>query len=257
MSVITTRRKNLTTKQLAVLRLLYRFRFGTTELLTQALELKNKTKMNKRLQLLLEQEYIGRNYNPEYRLLRKHASYYLLPKGIKALKEAEPNYDQVVLHNLHKDKTASEQFINHSLAVFKHYCDLKAQYGDSLRFFTKSQLAQFDYFPKPLPDAYIRLKVSPKEKQYFLEVLQSTRPFFVAVRKARRYISYADDGEWEATNTMLPNVLLVCDGDTLRKRLEKHVANLDDIDEDLKFFVTTDPALLLPKTATREKPEAA
>lgn len=242
-----THYKSLNSKQLDVLRLLYRFRFGTTELIARALMVKTKNKMNERLKVLLDQEYIGRNYEPEYRLLRKHASYYLLPKGISALKQAEPNYNKAVLHNLHKDKTASEQFVNHSLAIFKTYCDLKARYGESLRFFTKSQLAQFDYSPKPLPDAYIRLKAGNKEKQYFLEVLQSTRPFFVAVRKARRYISYADDGEWEVTNTDLPTVLLVCDNDTLRKRLEKHLANIDDVDEDLKFLIATDPIPVLPR----------
>lgn len=232
-----THRKPLNSKQLAILRLLYRFRFATTELLTLALDTKSKIKMNERLKILLEQEYIGRKYESEYRLLRKHASYYLLPKGINALKESDGNYDKAILHNIHKDKTASDQFINHSLSVFKVYCDLKVKYGDRLRFFTKSQLTHFDYFPKPLPDAFMRLQAGSKEKQYFLEVLQSTRPFFVSVRKVRKYIDFADGGEWEVVESKLPTILLSCDNDALLKRLEKYVGSLDDIDEDLEFIV--------------------
>ena len=67
--------------------LLYRFRFATSHLLTQTLGIKDKSKMNQRLRVLAQQEYVGRNYTPEYRLQGKHASYFSLPKGIKALKQ--------------------------------------------------------------------------------------------------------------------------------------------------------------------------
>lgn len=236
MTSSSTHRKPLNSKQLAILRLLYRFRFATTELLTLALETKSKSKMNERLKILLEQEYIGRKYEPEYRLLRKHASYYLLPKGMNALKGSDGNYDKAILHNIHKDKTASDQFIDHSLNVFKVYCDLKAKYEDRLRFFTKSQLTHFDYFPKPLPDAYIRLKDNDQERQYFLEMLQSTRPFFVSIRKVQKFVSYVDEDEWGVTDTDLPTVLLVCNDKTLQFRLEKYLTKLDD-NEDLKLRV--------------------
>lgn len=230
-------RKTLNTKQLSILDLLYLFRFGTTELLAEALE-GSKIKMNERLKVLLEQDYIGRNYEPEYRLLRKHASYYLLPKGIKVLRGTGDNYDSNILHSIYKDKSASEQFINHSLAVFRAYCQLKNKYGDSLRFFTKSKLTQFEYFPNPLPDAYIRLESEHGEKQYFLEILQSTRPYFVSVRKARRYVTYAEEGEWEDTGTDLPSIVLICDTETLKKRLDNHLDKLTNETDELQFIAT-------------------
>ncbi len=230
---------SLNSKQLGILQLLYRFRFGTTELIAQALAIKTKNKMNERLKILLDQEYIGRNYEPEYRLLRKHATYYLLPKGIKALKEHDDKCDKAVLHNIYKDKTASKQFIDRCLATFKTYCELRTKHGDNLRFFTKSQLNQFEYFPKPLPDAYARVKTARSEKQYFLEVLHG-RPFFISVRKLRHYIAYADSGEWEDTGTHLPTVVLLCDSDTLKKRLDKQLEKLGyDIDPDELQFLTT------------------
>jgi uncharacterized cysteine cluster protein YcgN (CxxCxxCC family) len=226
-----THRKSLNEKQLDILRLLYRFRFGTTELLALALGIKSKHKMNERLKILLDREYIGRNYESEYRLLRKHASYYLLPKGIKALRASDDKYDESVLHNLHKDKSASEQFIQLNLQVLKAYCDVASGHSNC-KFFTKSQLSQFDYFPEPLPDAYIRINEGRQEEQYFVEILQSFRPFFVAVRKVRKYLTYAEDGEWDVTGTNLPCVLLICDDQTLKKRVGKLLVKLEGERED-------------------------
>ncbi len=82
--------KPLNQKQLSLLDTLYRFRFATTELLTQTLGTSNKGKMNQRLKLLLDQEYIGRRYEKTYHLTGRHASYFLQAKGIKALKD-RPN----------------------------------------------------------------------------------------------------------------------------------------------------------------------
>jgi hypothetical protein len=239
---MSTHRKSLNTKQLAILDLLYRFRFGTTDLFTKALEVNHKTKMNERLKILLDQEYIGRHYEPEYRLLRKHASYYLLPKGMKALRELDTKYDETILRNSYKDKTASDQFINHNLTIFKTYCDLKVIHGDKLKFFTKSQLKPYDYFPHPLPDAYFRIETDKQPKQYFLEALESSRPFFVSVRKARRYIAYSENGEWDDTETELPTVILVCDSGTLKRRMDKQVEKIaSDIDPDeLSYLATID-----------------
>jgi hypothetical protein len=239
--------RSLNTKQLDILRLLYRFRFATTHLLTQALNTKSKNKMNERLKVLLDQEYIGRNFNTEYRLLRKHASYHLLPKGIDALKRIPDNkFDTSVLHNIYKDKSASEQFINHCLGVFEVYCQLKATYGDKLRFFTKSQLAnKYDYFSEFVPSVYLRVDISGVEKEFFLEYLQDSKPFFTAIQRLRQYAEYASSGEWEAElESDLPKVLLVCDNVSLQKRLLKRTGSvLTDADEDLEFYITTQDSL--------------
>lgn len=246
-SISSSRYNTLNTKQLTILDLLYRFRFGTTELFTIALSTKHKNKMNERLKILLDQEYIGRHYEPTYRLQNKHASYYLLPKAMKVLRKLDDKYSETTLRNIYKDKSASEQFITHNLTIFKIYCDLKTKHGDKLKFFTKSQLKAYEYFPDPLPDAYFRIATNDdtnpdnEPEQYFLDVLESTRPFFVSVRKARRYIEYDESGEWDDTGTSLPAVILVCDGETLRKRMEKQLARLEsEIDSDeLRFTVTT------------------
>lgn len=232
--------KRLNSKQLSVLDTLYRFRFGTTDLIAKALDLKTKNKMNERLKVLLDQEYIGRHYEPSYRLLGKHASYFLQPKGIKALKQLDDMYDESVLHNIYKDKSASEQFINHNLAIFNAYCELKAKYGENLRFFTKSQLTNYSYFPKHLPDAYARIQTDGGS-QYFINVLETHRPFFISTRKVKHYIEYSETGEWEDTGTSLPTAVFLCDTETLQKRLNRQLVKLDDEIEssEARILITT------------------
>lgn len=219
-----TRHYALTTKQLAILNLLYRFRFTTSQLLAQSTNT-NKDIINKRLKLMMELNYIGRNFEPEYHLLRKHATYYLLPDGIKALKQvSDKKYSPKVLRTMAREGDKSEQFIIHHLAVFDVYCTLRTMYGNELRFFTKSQLTTFDHYPQPLPDAYIRIGDGDDERQFFLDVLHNSQPFFIATRKVMQYVTYADEGrkEWERkTGTALPGALLICDSPSLKKRLQK------------------------------------
>jgi DNA-binding HxlR family transcriptional regulator len=232
-----------TSKQLIILKLLYKFRFTTSDLLTKASGIQKST-INKRLHLLLERGYVGRNFEPEYHLLRKHASYYLLPDGIKALKQVpDAKYSPKILRNISNDKDAKDPFINHQLDVLGVYCALQAMYGDELRFFTKNQLITFEHYPQPLPDAYIRLGDGDNERQYFIDVLHEAQPFFVSTRKVMQYVAYADEGqvEWEQeTGTPLPSVLLICDSPSLKKRLQKKMRRVAEKIEgnDLVLYVT-------------------
>jgi len=124
------------TKQLDLLRRLYRFRFATSKHLATSLNLPIKN-INQRLQILLDQQYLGRHYDGQYKIHGRPAEYYLIENGIKALKQYAPDKcDSKVLHNLYKDKNAAPSFVAHSLTVFQIYCLLKQCYKDDLRFFT-------------------------------------------------------------------------------------------------------------------------
>jgi DNA-binding MarR family transcriptional regulator len=215
----------LNTKQLALLRLLYRFRFATSAHLAIALGLKLST-INQRLQILLDQKYIGRNYDGNYKIHGKPAEYYLLPNGIAALKQyMRDKCDDKVLHNIYKDKNAKPSSIAHSLDVFSVYCSLKERYGDKLRFFSKSQIYSYKHFPAQLPDAFIRLDVNGKQKEFFLEVIDPNKPFFLYVGKVRRYIEYSDDSSWQdAMKTKMPTVLVVSGTIGTQVRFQKQAA---------------------------------
>jgi len=262
MPVTIRNTKNVTKKQLAVLKQLYRFRFGTSDLLARSLDLKDGRYIHMRLDALVKQEYVGKNYDSSYKLEGKPATYYLLPKAFAALKQyAKTDGKEVsakTLRNAYKDKEASEGFIAKKLAVFASYDKLQASYGDSLSLWTKEQLNfdKYDYFPEPKPDAYLTITpegIRPRARYFFLNYLDDETPFFVHVRRLQKYVDYVEAEEWEeATSSKLRGVLLVCESTSLLKRIRKKLAQLVDEDEVPRFCYTTLEAL---KQSTAEDDE--
>lgn len=245
--------KNITKKQLAVLKQLYRFRFGTTDLLARSLDLKDGRYIHMRLDALVKQEYIGKNYDSSYKLEGRSATYYLLPKAFAALKQyAKTDGKEIslkTLRNAYKDKEASERFIGKKLAIFTIYDKLRASYDEGLGFWTKEQLNfdNYSHFPQPLPDAFITITPEgprPRDRDFFLSYLDDETPFFVHVRRLQRYVDYIESGEWEdATGTKVRGVLLVCESTSLLKRIRKKLAQIVDEDEVPRFCYTTLNAL--------------
>lgn len=241
--------KNITKKQLAVLKQLYRFRFGTSDLLARSLDLKDGRYIHMRLDALVKQEYIGKNYGSSYKLEGRPATYYLLPKAFATLKQYAKTEDKEVslktLRNAYKDKEASERFIAKKLAIFTIYDKLRASYGESLGFWTKAQLNfdKYDYFPKPKPDVYLTITpegIRPRDRYFFLNYIDDETPFFVHVRRLQKYVDYVEAREWEeATSSKLRGVLLVCESTSLLKRVRKKLAQLVDEDEVPRFCYTT------------------
>jgi hypothetical protein len=235
-------RKRLNPGQLEVLELLLKFRFGTTDLIAQALGKKNGTIIKSRLNILREQEYIDRHYEGADRLQGKHAAYYLSAKGGRAVRSE----DTRIIKRAYKDKKAGRQFIDHNLSVFAAHCRLKTTYGDTIRFFTKTDLADYDYFPQPLPDAFLSYKGEDGTKRFFVNVFEATTPVFALNRQIKQLIDYNAAGEWSATDSDFPTILIICDTPVLQNRVEKRILtslhNADDTD-DLVFATTNWQAL--------------
>lgn len=196
--------------------------------------------MNVRLQILCDQEYIGRKYDGSYKLAGKPATYHLLAKGIKLLKQHPDDFNPKVLRNIANDKNAKDRFINHCLGVFDIYCSLKELYDDELKFFTGSylKLPKQAYFPQPLPDAYVSFR-EDKTKHFLLDYFETSLPFFVIKKRIAYYVSYAEDNLW-SKNSKLPAILLVCDTEELRKKVDVEVTRaLERTWKDVTFAMTT------------------
>jgi hypothetical protein len=248
-------RRKLNEQQLEVLRLLYKFRFGTNDLFAQYFGKKDRSFVYKRLSILLERGLIGKRFDSSYRLQGKPAAYYLTPDGARMLQEARNV--QVNIKAIYKDKTVSEQFVAHSLEVFAIRNQLNAQY-DNLSFFTRTDMnrEEYDYFPRPLPSAYVRLKSS--DKHFFLDIFHDNEPHFVAKQRMKQYVKYDEDGDWTVTETDLPIVLAVCESSNVAKRVQKYAAKaLEDSwdDDEVVFAVTTKAELLSGELAVWQHAE--
>lgn len=238
-------RRPLNDEQVMVLRLLYRFRFASGEHIATYFNKPSIKHIQKRLKILEDQDYIAKRYDKSYKLKGKPAAYFLTPKGARIIRaKTDKHVDDKVIKSLYKNKTVSEDFVGHCLTIFSVYLHSRTLYGDKLLFFTRSQLVPYEYFPAWVPDAYIRL--NPKaddtaEKQFFLDILDETRPFFVHVRKARNYLKYSEEGDWESkTSADLPTVLMICDNQRNEKKLRRQMRKaLDESYEEVTYATTT------------------
>ena len=243
-------RRPLNLEQVAVLDWLYKVRFSSSKQIAKYLRKPNQKTIQNKLQILEERSFIGKHYGKSYKLAGRPAEYFLTPKGARVLEIAKPDtINQWTTKALYKNKTVSPDFITHCLSVAEVTLTLQAIYGDTLRSFTSSQLAPYEYFPAWKPDLFLSFKgkkaassdtVSPR--RYFLDVWDDTKPFFVSVRKARNYINYAMDGDWPYERGELPTVLALCPDEQTQKKLNRQIYRAieeEDMWDEIIFATTT------------------
>lgn len=237
-------RWQLNKDQLEVLNLLYKFRFASSDLIAHYFQKPNGSHVYKRLKILHEQGFISKRYDSVNRIQGKPAAYYLLPNGLRRLNELRlsEGKEPVDINKLYKEKRVTDDFVQYCMDIFSIYLRLNNQFGESLSFLTKNQLTgKYDYFEDFIPGVYFRLKTARKDKDFFLEYLQSSKPFFTHIKRLKQYSDYADEGAWEAgTDSDFPKVILICDSSKLQKRLfDQADSALEDTDEELKFYIIT------------------
>jgi hypothetical protein len=220
---MTTSPKPLTTQQLTTLKIIYKFRFITADLLSKYRTTSLST-AKESLAILLTSNYTGRHYEKSYKLLGKGARYYLTAKSLKLLRDQE-GLNERVLHGRYKDKSAAEGFIESSLEVFKTALAIRSQYPDTFTIFTQYELADYSYFPRPLPSLYIKRNepVTTKPNAYFIELVGDTQ-FFVITKRISQYIEHYESGEW--VRGAYPEIIFRVNTLTLKKRIDEYVENL-------------------------------
>lgn len=211
--------RKLNKGQVEVLRLLYRYRFTTSELLAKVENQKHLQVTRSRLATLVKQGYVGRRYNSSYKLLGKFAAFYLLPKSLQYLKsigEAEPQ----AIKMMYNDRKASDKFVDFCLSVCRTAQALISFYGEETKMFTRTELLDYDYFPQPQPDLYMSIK-RKSVRHYFVDLYDDTTPTFVLVKKIKKYVEHYESGEWESTDSDYPEVIIACTSGKAEQRLRK------------------------------------
>ncbi len=239
-------RKKLNEEQVAVLQLLWRFRFASSEQIARYQQKPNSKAVQKRLKILEDQNLIAKCYDKSYKLKGKPAAYYLTPQGARMLELLQPREsdEPINIKRLYKDKDASEGFIEHCKNVLSIYLALKELHPNGkLYFLTKSRLSyeKYDFMPNPLQDACICIKTSKEDRYFFLDIFEASQPFFVLIRGIKKYLEYAGSGEWARYDDdgALPTVLLVVQNKSVHKRLRKRLAyELRESYEELTFATT-------------------
>lgn len=234
-------RRPLNSDQVETLELLYKFRFGSVDLLREYFNKSSRGLIFNRLKVLEDQGLITKRFDSSYRLQGKPAAYYLLPAGARILQASRAGEDTINIKSIYKESTKSEGFIAHSLDIFTAYNRFKASYGEKLDFFTKPDLAGYEHFPNPLPDAFLSHEADDTTKHFFLEILDDRQPFFTHIRRIQQYIDHKESGEWAMTELAFPVILFVCESASTEKRMQKQLTKSlkNRWVDDLTFATTT------------------
>lgn len=225
MSGSVKHRRKLNTEQILVLELLYRFRFGSNELFAWYFEKSDRSFVHRRLAILQELGFIGKRFEPSYRLRGRPVAYYLLPDGARMFNQCNDRGYEVNIKAIYKDGTVSERFIDHCLAVFTVYSKLVDEYGEDedMDFFSRAEQANYANFPKPLPDAYVRLWVDDNAKHFFIDVIDDDAHLLIdASKKIKRFIEYKKSGDWVLIDKApFPKIIFVCNTEQAAQKVQK------------------------------------
>lgn len=200
----------ITSKQLEILLLLYKFRFLNRQQIQTMLNHKTFNRVNAWLADLTEKNLISRTYSKKVGENVKPAVYFLNSKSKQILKD-QPDVVAKQLNRIYQEKNRSPYFREKSMFLADIYLNLKGQTDGELHFLTKSNLEAHKYLYKPLPDAYIVTTTKEQTKRYFLEIVSEQLPRFV-IRKHIEYLfKYATSGKWQQySKHPFPTFLMVC-----------------------------------------------
>jgi DNA-binding PadR family transcriptional regulator len=238
------KRSALKQEQYKILELLFKYRFGSRQLLAESLKVKPDS-LYRKLKVLSKHGYIAVRFEKRLKLLGTPAAYYLTPKGFRTL-QALPDHEHItdsVTKGSYKNKTVTQSFINQTLRVYTQVNQLSAIYP-TLKVFTKRDMSRYSYFPQPLPDAFLSLptgKDSPP-KRFLLDVIPNSLPSKPFFQRITNYAQFFEEGGWEATGSELPILLLVGENGATERRIQRATRAAiykAEIDEDLSVFTST------------------
>lgn len=232
----------LNSKQIEILELLYKYRFGSRQLLAASLNMKPDS-LYRKLELLITYKFVAKRQEPINKLMGIPAAYYLTPQGLRLLQKL-PDHKHItdsLIKQSYKDKTVTQSFITQTLRVYEQTNRLKAFYPD-LRIFTRRDMSQYSYFPDTLPDAFLSLKTEGEPQRFFLDIIPDSLPPKPLFQRIAQYIEFFDEGGWDITDSKLPLILLIGEtGATERKiqRIARAALQKAETDEDIEIYTST------------------
>ncbi len=216
---------NITNKQITLLLHLYKFFFLNTNQFQKLLKHKNPRTVQEWLKDLTTKKYItAHDFNRTKNIANTIPTIYSLTLLARKRLKSEKNCDIAVLNRIYQEKKLSRQSIYQHVFLAQMYLNLSSQMEgqEKLHFSTKANLKHFDYFPNPLPNAYIAISSSSKKtKRYFLFLLTVYIPWKILRSRIEQIVQYSEGNQWgQATGEPLPMFLFVCSNDKVKKQIE-------------------------------------
>ncbi|OGK19528.1 hypothetical protein A2866_00125 [Candidatus Roizmanbacteria bacterium RIFCSPHIGHO2_01_FULL_39_8] len=237
----------ITKSQRLIISHLSSLRFLTIDHLQQLFNHKDPHRIQEWLINLEEKKFIAIIKDPK----NKTTPYIIcLDQKARHILKDNRDIDPRFLERLYKEKAASPDFIQRLLFVTSCYLYLLKHKDKTseLNFFTQQDLQGYDYFPDPLPDAYIDQQDGKQTTRYFLDFIESgTSPGKVRYR-VREYLRYADSEGWQenTSNAPLPTILFIFTSERQKKHIYYYAKALleKSLNSDVEIFLTTREQIL-------------
>jgi Fe2+ or Zn2+ uptake regulation protein len=201
MSRASEKSVKLTAQQQRVLKLLFKFRFVSVQLLAQVMNI-SRPAVYQVLEMLVSKKLVSKVYENDFRIDRKPAYYYMTKQGVTTVRKLMEVKESVV-HALYKNDEASHFFIEHCQVVIAGYSALKQTLPPETDMFTKSEINRFKQFPKNRPDLYIR---TPDKQEAIIVFAHDSQPY-ITNKKLDEIITHYEDEEWDGDYPVIAFVL--------------------------------------------------
>lgn len=229
-------RKSVNSNQVRLLYILFKFRFGTSDLIAEIVR-KDRSTVYESLRTLEQQGYIHKFHDKTYRLRGRPAIYTLAAKGIKYLRDTS-KVDQTTLRNFYKNKriaVENEPLVDQCLLVFRIFIVLKTQTGQKFSIYTKYELDKDDLV-SPKPELWLQRQGNSQKPDYILDIFPVGTMTWLLHKRLRQHQEFAEEYEYQ-----YPNVLLVAGNPSTERRLFKQV---ESAIQDFEFYIAQEELLL-------------
>jgi predicted transcriptional regulator len=197
--------------QQRVLKLLFKFRFISTQLLADIMGIKRRS-VYEVLELLIEKELVDKVYEKDFRYAKKPAYYYLNKQGVTTVRKLMDVSGSVV-NPLYRNSNATEEFIYHCLTTAACYIAIGRTFPDATDIFTKSEINRYKQFPKNRPDLYIRTESG----QEAIIIIVDDKPSFIIRKRLDEIIEHSEDEGWPSGD--YPRICFILKDDRAKNSL--------------------------------------
>jgi len=213
---------NITDKQKAIIKFIYRFRFLKRSQIQKLLNHKDYKTINTWIKDLIEKEYIqSRKIGHPYKV-----AYSLDSSGINYLKQ-NLKYDAKLLQKYYRESERSLSFVADNILIADIYLDLsgkdspKAKFGINIISDYPSHIYS-DLLLALKPHAYITQTTTDEAKEYFIELI-SDQPKERLRQRIKNYLYFYQGMEWqEETGRDFPTILIICPNEEVLEYIKSY-----------------------------------
>lgn len=201
----------LTIKLQEIIFHIYRFRFINRIQLQEILGHKDPSRINKWINTLVENDYIGRIYEKNIGKNRNPSIYYLKKKGIGFIRKIK-HLQNPYINKLYREDIVSLTTQTHSLQATSFYLLLThfaEEQKATLEYYTKAGLAEKQFFAGIKPDAYFTFETEKGKRSCFVEIDMETESRVTIRRKMQKYIDHYNSQAWKAFAKSFPIIATI------------------------------------------------